>query len=143
MEEGTDKLDIINRNLKEILMWLRFANIAKLKEFLEKELDMDAKKIVYENSDGLRPSSELAKISSTPDRTVISWWQRWYRQGIVVESEKYKRRMSNIVSLDDIGIKVPKGSSALKQDNPKSGDKKVSTAFGIDSDDSKDDPSNQ
>jgi hypothetical protein len=110
-----DKLESINRNTKEILMWLRFANIDKLKEFLERELDTDAKKVVYEYSNGLRSTPVLEKLSSTPQRTVQSWWQRWYRQGIVIESERYKRRMSKIISLDDIGIKIPKLSNPPKE----------------------------
>jgi len=97
----------VGETLKKILMWTRFANISKLKEVLEKELDDNQKKLAFENSDGENGLKELSTISGVPYATVGSWWQKWFRLGLVVESETRKGRMMKIASLDDIGIKSP------------------------------------
>jgi hypothetical protein len=106
--EAEKKLDSMDRTLQEILKWTRFANISKLKETLETELDTDEKRLAYENSDGTRGIEEVATVSGTPRDTVYSWWQKWFRLGIVVDSEARKGRIARIVSLDDLGIKIPK-----------------------------------
>jgi transposase len=53
---------------------------------------------------------ELAAISGAPIDTIYSWWQKWFRLGLLVESETRKGRMAKIVSLDDVGIKTSKKS---------------------------------
>jgi hypothetical protein len=113
MTDGNDELGSIHQTLKEILRWIRFANISKLKETLDKELDIDEKKLAYDNSDGINGVKEVAQASGAPQDTVYSWWQKWFRLGLVVESETRKGRMVKIVSLDDVGIKLPK-----KKKNP-------------------------
>jgi hypothetical protein len=107
--EDDDKLVSIDKTLREILKWMRFANISKLKETLETELDTDEKKLAYENSDGVNGLKEVAVASGTPQDTIYTWWQKWFRLGLVTESETRKGRMVKIVSLDDVGIKIPKG----------------------------------
>ena len=106
--EGEGKLDSIDRTLREILKWTRFANISKLKETLEIELVTDEKKIAFENSDGVNGLKELTAASGAPQDTIYGWWQKWFRLGLVIQSEERKGRMMRIVSLDDIGIKIPK-----------------------------------
>ena len=106
--EDESKLDSIDRTLREILKLTRFANISKLKETLEKELDTDEKKIAFENSYGVNGLKELAVASGAPQDTIYGWWQKWFRLGLVVESEERKGRMTRIVSLEDVGIKIPK-----------------------------------
>ena len=105
--------DEMNSTLKEILKWTRFANLPRLKEVLERELDDDQKKLAYDNSDGMNGLKEISTISGAPYATVGSWWQKWFRLGIVTEGENRKGRMMKIISLDDIGIKVPKRIKSL------------------------------
>jgi hypothetical protein len=107
-KKDENKLESIDKTLREILTWTRFANITKLKEILEKELDTDEKKLVYENTDGANGLKELASISGALQDTIYYWWQKWFRLGLVIESETRKGRMMKIVSLDDVGIRVPK-----------------------------------
>ncbi len=107
-EERVDRLESIDKTLKELLMWTRFANIPKLKEILEKELDTDSKKVAYESSDGTNALSAISEISGTPVPTLGKWWPKWFRLGLVTESETRKGRMKKIVSLEDVGIEVPK-----------------------------------
>lgn len=116
-KELEEKIDSIESTLNEILKWTRFANISKLKEILEAELDTDEKKLAYESTDGENGIKEVAAASGTPQDTVYKWWQKWSRLGLVIESETRKGRMAKIVSLDDVGIKVPKkGKSSAAPD---------------------------
>lgn len=98
----------IQNTLGEMLKWIRFATMPKLKETLEAELDTDEKKLAFENSDGINGLKEVSMASGAPHDTVYTWWQRWYRMGLVVESEKRKGRMMKIISLDEVGAKLPK-----------------------------------
>jgi len=116
-KEDENKLDSIDRTLREILKWTRFANISKMKETLETELATDEKKIAFENSDGVNGLKELAAVSGAPQDTIYSWWQKWFRLGLVIESEERKGRMMKIVSLDDVGIKIPKKAKASPSAN--------------------------
>jgi hypothetical protein len=102
------KIDSIESTLNEILKWTKFANISKLKEILEAELDTDEKKLAYENSNGENTLKDLVPLCGAPYGTITNWWPRWYRMGIMAESELRKSRMEKIVSLDDVGIKIPK-----------------------------------
>lgn len=109
-KEVQQKIDSIENTLAEILKWTRFANIPKLKETLENELDTDEKKLAYENSNGENTLKDLAPICGAPYGTITNWWPRWYRLGIMTEIETRKGRMKKIISLTDIGIPFPKKS---------------------------------
>jgi len=107
-EEEEDKLESIDRTLRELLKWTRFANIGKLKDTLTQTLDSDQKKVAYEETDGVNGTKEAAVASGAAQDTVYGWWQQWYRIGVVTESENRKGRMVKIISLEDLGIKIPK-----------------------------------
>lgn len=111
-EENVDRLESIDRTLRELLTWTRFANMEKLKEILKKELDDDHKKLAYENSDGSNGQKEVSALCGAPISTVGKWWPKWFHRGLVTESETRKGRMMKIVSLEDVGIEVPKRSAA-------------------------------
>jgi len=113
-DDQEDKLSSIDSTLKEILKWTRFANISNLKEMLEKELNNDEKKLAYENSDGVRSLDEVEVESGAPRDTIYGWWQKWSRLGLVTESESRRGRMLKIVSLEDVGIKLPKRTGTQK-----------------------------
>ena len=110
-------LESAGKTLQEILKWTRFANLSKLKEVLEAELDTDEKKLAYENTDGTNGLKEAA-ASGAPQDTIYTWWQKWFRLGLVVESETRKGRMVKIVSLEDVGIKIPKRVTPSPQPTP-------------------------
>lgn len=102
------KVESTDETMREMLKWTRFANFSKLRETLETELDTDEKKIAYDDSDGANGLKELAALSHAPQDTIYSWWQRWFRLGLVTESETRKGRMKKIVSLDDVGLSATK-----------------------------------
>ncbi|MGA2972604.1 MAG: hypothetical protein ABSE39_08295 [Candidatus Bathyarchaeia archaeon] len=116
-----------DETLQEILKWVRFANFGKLRETLETELDTEAKKTAYDNSDGANGLKELAVLSGAPQDTIYLWWQKWFRLGLVTESRTRKGRLMKIVSLEDIGLKVTKGKVSARtakntKRNPKTGE---------------------
>lgn len=110
-EDFREKIHSIENTLLEILKWTRFANISKLKEALERELDTDEKKLAYENSDGENTLNDLATLSGAPYRTIGDWWPRWYHLGILAESETRKGRMKKVASLSAVGIEIPRNKS--------------------------------
>lgn len=103
-----DRLGAMHETLRELLKWLRFENLPRLKEVLEAELEDPRKKLAYEATDGTRALREIQEASGVPARTVLDWWRRWYNLGIVEESGVRKGRMGRIVSLEDVGIGLPK-----------------------------------
>ncbi len=113
-KDDENSLDAIDSTLREILKWTRFANISKLKEILEKELDTDQKKLAFENSDGENTLQDLSVASGAPYGTIGDWWPRWFWLGIVSESEARKGRMKKIVSLADVGIDIPKNKGKAR-----------------------------
>lgn len=101
-----EKLDRIIELLEEILKWTRFEGNQRVKEVLLHELDTDAKKIVYELSDG-RSSPEIAKVVDFIDETIRNWWKKWAKRGLTEVHPDYKLRFRKIFSLGDFGIEVP------------------------------------
>jgi len=102
--------------LKEILKWTKFEGMQKIKQVLENTLDSDAKKLVYESSNGLS-SPEVAKIAGVDDSTVRDYWKDWAILGIAEIHPNFKKRYCRIFSLREVGIEVlkPKGVSELKE----------------------------
>lgn len=92
--------------LKEILKWIKFEGVHKVKQVLETTLNNNAKKLIYELSDG-RPSPEIAKIAGVSDQTVRRYWKGWAILGIVEIHPDYKKRYHGVFSLKEVGIEVP------------------------------------
>ena len=107
LKDVLKKLDENQKVLVEIARWTRFQNISKLKETLMAELDTDEKKIAYENTDGIRPLNEVARISGVPRDTLYGWWKKWFNLGILENSGVRKGRLARFCSLDYVGIKTP------------------------------------
>lgn len=102
-----EKLDRIIELLEEILKWTRFEGNQRVKEILLDELDTDAKKIVYELSDG-RSSPEIEKMADVTSKTIRDWWKKWANRGLTEVHPEYKVRFHKVFSLGDFGIEIPK-----------------------------------
>lgn len=92
--------------LQEILKWIRFEGLQRVKSLLAGLLEKDIDKIIYQSSDG-RPSVEIAKLAGVSHQTVVNYWKKWVKLGIVEPigvrgGTRYKR----IFSLEDLGIDV-------------------------------------
>jgi hypothetical protein len=91
--------------LKEILKWTKFEGMQKVKQVLETTLENDAKRLIYELSDG-RPSPEIARIARVSPPSVRNYWKEWAILGIVEIHPDYKKRYRRVFSLKEVGIKI-------------------------------------
>jgi hypothetical protein len=102
-DEPNDALGV----LREILKWIRVTSIPNVKKLLVETLDDDKSKLAYHHSDG-RSSRDVAKAASCSQATVVSYWKRWFRNGLaepigVQRGDRFKK----IFELEDFGIAVP------------------------------------
>lgn len=118
-EEKTDKMIEL---LEEILKWVRLEGTQRAKDTLAGLLKTDAEKRVYENSDG-RTSREIAQVVGTSHVTVINYWKKWARYGIVREKgSRGGTRFVKVFSLADFGIEVPRISAKERTAKKEPGD---------------------
>jgi len=93
--------------LEEILRWTRFQGWRNVKDVLTDVLTDDLSKLIYHYSDG-RSSGQIAQKVSVSHATVLRYWRKWAKVGIVepikVGSGIRYRKMFN---LEDFGIEVP------------------------------------
>ncbi len=116
-----EKLDLILEELNEIAKWTKFQSLDKLHDILSKVLKSENEKIAYELSDGVRTTRDIAKeIGLNSKSTIIAYWQKWSKIGIVEESKKFKGRMKHFVSLEEVGIDIPKSKKNENTKNIKS-----------------------
>jgi transposase-like protein len=117
MSEDLQKsLSMIIQKLDEIIVWLRFENIQKIREIILKELDTDQKKLAYQLTDGTLSRREIASKTGIPSNTIYSWWNKWFDLLIVKESDTYKGRPQRIISLEDLGFKSLKLDEEMKEE---------------------------
>jgi len=104
-----EKLDTIIEKLNEISKWTKFQGLDKFKQTLLTSLKTDNEKAAYELSDGVKTTREIAKeIGINSKSTIIAYWQKWIKIGIVEESDKFRGRMKHFVSLEEVGIELPR-----------------------------------
>ena len=73
-----------NETLKQILRWVRFQSLERVRQIIEKEVTQDPKRIlVYELTDGDKGRPEVSKISGVASSTIQTWWDRWYSLGLL------------------------------------------------------------
>jgi len=104
----------ITELLKEISKWQKFIALPHLKDLITKTLDKKEKLIVYELTDGEKNRDELIKESGAAAGTISGWWMEWYSKGIL---EKVRGKYKKIISLEDLGIKVPKRVNEILNSN--------------------------
>ncbi len=97
--------------LREILKWQRFESFPKLRKLLLDNLKTDQEKLVYEDTDGEKSRYDVSSDTGVPESTVKNWWAKWYDLGILQPSGKRKGRPQKLMSLEDMGIDLPKTSS--------------------------------
>lgn len=107
MDRKDEKIDKVIQLLEEILKWTRIEGMQRTKTIFDEFVKTDLEKLVYENSNG-QNSREVGTIAQTSHTTVINYWKKWSRFGIIEEvlsrgGTRYKR----VFSLSDFGIEVP------------------------------------
>ncbi len=103
-EQETEQVKL----LREILKWTKFSGMKGVKEVLDSAVNTDQKKVVYQLSDGSKPSLEIGRLAKCSDQTVRNYWKAWLKQGLgdtvsVRGGDRFKRAFD----LEDFGIEVP------------------------------------
>ena len=112
-----EQFDKITELLEEILKWTRLEGTQKAKATLTELLKTDNEKAIYENSDGKKTSREIAAIIGVSHVTVINYWKRWSRYGIVKEvSARGGTRFKKVFSLSDFGIERKHARAMTKEE---------------------------
>lgn len=104
--------------LREILKWIKFDGMQKVKNTLIDVLQKDVEKTIYEASDG-KSSIDIAKVAGVSHQTVVNYWKKWARIGLV-EAERAQggTRYRRVFSLEDFGIEVLKKEPVPSQEPP-------------------------
>ncbi|RLA83548.1 MAG: hypothetical protein DRG31_06045 [Deltaproteobacteria bacterium] len=103
--------DLLGENivklLEEILRWTRFQGWRNVKDVLTEMLTDDLSKLIYHYSDG-RSSREVAQRVPVSHVTVLRYWRKWARVGVVEPIKVSGRtRYRKMFELEDFGIEMP------------------------------------
>jgi hypothetical protein len=107
---NSESVDDSKRILVEILKWMKFTGMEKLRKSIDDSMETDLKKLVYELSDG-RSSPEIEQETGVDDSTIRDYWKEWAYLGLVEIHPDYKKRYRKLFSLGEFGIEVPKSKS--------------------------------
>lgn len=108
MSEELKALRSIESKLDQILKWTRFAGVQQLKNILSQSLENDTAALIYEFSDGLRGTREIARLVGVRSHVTISnYWEKWGKVGIVEPSPTRQGRCRRICSLEEVGLTIP------------------------------------
>lgn len=106
----------MSETLRQILRWVRFQNLERARQVIEKEVAQDPKRIlVYELTDGDKGRPEVSKISKVPSSTIQVWWDSWYSLGLLEPSPKRKGMVRKMCGIEDIGLAIPNDVKAILQ----------------------------
>lgn len=109
----------IASTMKELLKWTRFAGMQQLRNILTQNLQTQIELLVYEASNGTRGAREVAQAAGLGSHTtVLSYWKKWAKVGIVEPSTKFEGRYQRICSLEEVGLTVPAVSQQTLSDDP-------------------------
>lgn len=112
MKDSNEVLKKIIYELAEIKNWTKIIATPILLKAVNENLQDDQDKLVYELSDGIRSTREIAselkkmKVKIT-HATVANMWKRWAPSGLVIPSIQYKGRFEKVISLEQLGIEIP------------------------------------
>jgi hypothetical protein len=108
MSEELNVLKNIEYKLDQLLKWSRFAGLQQLKNLLTQNLTSDRELLVYELSDGEHTTREIAELANVrSNATVVGYWKKWSKLGIVEPSQNRQGRFKRFCSLEEVGLTVP------------------------------------
>jgi len=87
---------------------VRFVAHRQARDLVEENLRKSIERRVYELSDGIRSSRDIENLvaKEVTQRTVVSWWQKWRKLGLVEQSRIYSGRMQQLMPLDELGLPI-------------------------------------
>ena len=97
-------LDEVLDAIRESNKWLRVLAQPVLSEALRIALKKPEERRVYQASDG-RQVREVSQSSGVSFGTVVNYWKRWAKLGLVQETE-VSGRFERLVDLRDLGMDV-------------------------------------
>jgi len=108
MSDELKTLKSIEQKLDRLLKWTKFAGVQQLRTILTQNLTTDTEMLIYELSDGERTTREIARLAGVgSNATIVNYWKKWSKVGIVEPSEKRRGRYQRICSLEEVGLTVP------------------------------------
>lgn len=108
MSEELKTLRSIESKLDQLLKWTRFAGMQQLRTILTQNLTTDVESLIYELSDGEHTTREIARLAGVgSNATVVNYWRKWNKIGIVELSQQRQGRFQKICSLEEVGLTVP------------------------------------
>jgi hypothetical protein len=118
LSEDVNLLKQIRDELREMKFWLKLSSFPTLKRVVLENIRDDVDKLIYELSDGVRSTREIARELKRMGKqishaTVANMWRKWSITGLVEPSEKYEGRYCKAISLESIGIQIPR---SMKED---------------------------
>ena len=90
--------------VRESNKWLRILALPALKTGLEAALKKPEERRVYQASDG-RTIREVHEAAGVSYGTVVNYWRRWAKTGLVQETN-VSGRYERLVDLADVGVEV-------------------------------------
>lgn len=72
----------LHNDLTELIKWTKVSSYNQVKEFLNSILDTNAKKTVYQLSDGKIGSTEIVNKAKVSEKSVSKYWNQWPKLGI-------------------------------------------------------------
>lgn len=94
--------------LEQQLALIKLINFQKIQEIINDNLETDTDKLIYELSDGTRSVREIEKLTNVSRTTISNLWEKWTELGLMKEDERVKGRKKRLISLNALGINVPR-----------------------------------
>lgn len=98
----------ILENQRETQRLVHFLSHRLARDLIEEHLTKNIERRVYELSDGIRSSRDIEKTIGkvVTQRTVVSWWQKWQKLGLVEKSPTYSGRVRKLIGLEELGLEI-------------------------------------
>lgn len=108
-KDGTKELEEIADSFKELVRWIKFANIDKARSVLETTLNEPRKIQAYHLSNGKNTLQIIGDRVGVNKDVLNGWWKIWNGLGITEPvSARGGSRAKKVFELTNFGIAVPK-----------------------------------
>ena len=93
--------------LKEILKWIKVTSYNEVKQILNTVLETDAKKLIYQLSDGNNGQTEIVNKAKASSKSISKYWQEWEKVGLGESKTVGKGiRFTRSFDLRDFGFEI-------------------------------------
>jgi hypothetical protein len=125
--EQTDSTGKLSNNqekiielLLELVKWVKVTSHPQVGKILNEQVQSQAQKLVFQNSDGKRTTKELSALSGMDPADISRDWKQWTKAGLAEQvPAQGGSRGRSLFSLEDFGIDVPKKVEKVMKEKPK------------------------